>query len=72
MVLQLYFPAQEPRPTDLLPVFDAFKAEARFYPVAASAKSVAETVTEARKPFLPELVLLVGASGSGRGEFSSR
>ncbi len=53
-------------------MFRNYSAEGRFYPVAASNTSVPDTMVEARKPFLPQMVVLVGASGSGRGEFASR
>ncbi len=63
---------KDARPAELLSSFQNYSAAGRFFPVAASASSVAATLVEARKPFLPQLVVLVGASGSGRGEFASR
>ena len=62
---------EEARINKLRPLFRSYAAAGRYFPVFDFG-SLDATLSEARKPFLPQLVVLIGASGSGRGEFSGR
>lgn len=62
---------QDGRSSDLSPVFEQFTAQGRF--LAVNAQGAPEDVlAQAKVPFQPHVVLLVGSAGSGRGEFARR
>ena len=64
-------PPQDPRSAALSAVLDRFSAADALLTAPASLGPQA-LVTSLRGPFLPKVLALVGASGSGRGEFARK
>jgi adenylate kinase len=57
--------------TESMPVIDDYRARGMLHEVSA-VPTAPEVYATCRKFFQPELVVLCGATGSGRGEFTSR
>jgi hypothetical protein len=62
---------QDGRPAALTSVIDELSSQGKFVAVNASVP-YADAFSQLKLPFEPHVVLLVGSSGSGRGEFARR